>query len=165
MSENRGGLTFVEVLVVIVIVGILAALLIPHMFRRGRYDRRITICANNLSQLWKMENIYRSKFGGRLKLMYPGTGKDFWLHMMSTQPPLIESSLIDVYYCPAQESKAEGTHYLGPKSDVNDLKDEDVVGCDVSEHETSGGGNVLRKSGDVCVYWDEFKELQSKCCE
>ncbi len=165
MREKRTGFTLVELLVVIVIIGILAALLLPAIARAIRRSK-ITACANNLSQLWKMENIYMSKYGNRTKLYYSGVGKDFWTYLQNISPPLIETTLSDIYMCPGTTKPlANGAHYLGPSSDVNSLGDGEPIGCDQYTHDVDGGGNVIRKTGDVAEYIEEFEILQARCSE
>jgi general secretion pathway protein G len=107
-------------------------------------------CRNNLSQLWKMENVYMGKLGHRR--MLTATGRDFWLALTKTTPPLIDSTLYEIFVCPdSGMEKGDGVcTYAGPASDVNAMKDDDVVGmCDDEAH----GEQVilLRKSGVVQV--------------
>lgn len=107
-------------------------------------------CANNLSQLWKMQHIYMVQFGGRTKLMPVETGKAFWLKLSKTTPPLIDDSNVDIRVCPLSgvEAKDFACTYAGPAQSVSKLSDEGVVGmCDDEGH----GDQVvlLRKSGDV----------------
>ncbi len=109
-----------------------------------------TTCANNLSQLWKMQCVYMSQFGGRMKAMPKETGKDFWLALSKTQPPLIDETILDIYVCPVSglEAKAGVCSYAGPVQTVSRAAQNDPVGlCDDEGH----GDEVilLRKSGDV----------------
>lgn len=107
-------------------------------------------CANNLSQLWKMECVYMSQFGGRLKKMPDAIGKDFWLALARTKPPLVDETVFEIFVCPGsgEEAAAGACTYAGPAENVARLKDGDAVGlCDDEIH-----GDVvliLRKSGEV----------------
>jgi hypothetical protein len=135
-----------------VVGGILAALLLPAIARATR-NARVTNCANNLSQLWKMQNNYMVQYGGSRKLLPTETGGDFWTKLSDPEIGIIDSSLSEIYHCPLEEvSYPGGTDYRGPAWNVNKFKDGDPVGADkVTNHSDDGseGGNVLRKSGDV----------------
>ena len=112
-------------------------------------NKKITRCANNLSQLYKMQFNYMVQHGGSFKYMPHETGGAFWLKLTKVTPPIIDSTLKDIYFCPYEKNKPYGeTSYRGPKSDVNELRDDDVVGCCSGLH-LDGSGNVLLKSGDV----------------
>lgn len=154
---RHAGFTLVELLVVIVIIGILAALLIPAI-ARGIRRAKVVACASNLSQLFKMQNVYMSKYGTAKHYMPTEIGKAFWLKLTITVPPLIEPGEMDLFQCPARgEVSATECYYLGPRDNVNRLKDGEFMGCDLNDNHASEpiqtpsmeGGNILRKSGDV----------------
>jgi hypothetical protein len=112
----------------------------------------LSLCQNNLSQLWKMENVYMSQFGGRMKKMPEATGKEFWLALAKTQPPLIDETMFEMFVCPGSghEAKAGFCSYRGPAVTVSRLADGDAIGmCDDEAH--GDAAVVLRKSGAAVV--------------
>ncbi|MBW3598260.1 MAG: DUF1559 domain-containing protein, partial [Planctomycetes bacterium] len=70
MSPRRG-FSFVELLLVVTVIGILVALLLPAVQAAREAARRIT-CAKNLSQLILAVNNYQNLHG----LYPPGTSDD-----------------------------------------------------------------------------------------
>lgn len=145
----------------VLIVLVLGMLALPILGRRSHHRCSVVGCANNLSQLWKMEQVYRARFGGPGRLYPSETGSDFWLKLTSVS--LIDSTVADIYTCNRKPTLAAPgqTHYRGPTGDVNSYRDEDPVGGDGDMGSSTPGephpgegrsGNVLRASGDVNEY-------------
>ena len=149
--NRRRGFTLVELLVVIVIIGLIAALLLPAIARAIR-NAKIIACVNNLSQLNKMSFNYMITHGGPSRAMPQETGGAYWLKLSSVTPPLIDATLKDIFACPAKgvPPAAGATDYRGPAVSANSVPDGDPLGGDkVGNHGPNEGGNILRKSGDV----------------
>ena len=100
-SRKNRGFTLAEMLVVILCIGMLCALLIPAIHKAIRRSG-IAACSGNLSQMWKMVNIYRSHFGCPMKSMPTGTGGAFWRSLEHTSPPLLDATSIETFLCPVK---------------------------------------------------------------
>ncbi|MDP6959278.1 MAG: hypothetical protein QF645_10755, partial [Planctomycetota bacterium] len=117
-------------------------------------QEKVTNCANNLSQLWKIQNQYRVEYGGPNKFFPEETGEQFWLRLSDREIRLIDNSSPKLFECPVEGSTNRGnTDFRGPSSNVNKYTGGgEPVGADkIYNHSDDGseGGNVLRKSGDV----------------
>jgi len=145
----------VLIVVAVLLVAVVCSFFV--MFQGAQKRAAVTSCANNLSQLWKLQYVYMSQFGGPKKLMPEQTGAAFWLALSKTKPPLVLTTVIDIYTCPV---KGEGStcDYLGPPASVFDLAPDAWVGSDKAGNH-SEGGNAVRKSGDVHELQDpEFRK-------
>jgi prepilin-type N-terminal cleavage/methylation domain-containing protein len=61
-NERRRGLTLLEIMVVIVVTGVLAAWTVPS-FRRGIEQARVDQAAANLRSVWAAQRLYRLDAG------------------------------------------------------------------------------------------------------
>ena len=151
VCRKRRGFTLVELLVVIVIIGILMALLLPAIVK-AIHETKVRSCANNLKQFYSMLHVYGTKHRGNWPTE---TGEAFWLKFQEMTPPLIDPSMMEIYYCHVLgDIRGLGsTDYRGPGGRVVDIGDGDPLGADKPDNHGQGeGGNVLRKSGDVQPY-------------
>ena len=151
---RRRGLTLLEVTVIIAILLVLVFSFLPAITRACRDGHGVLNCADNLSQLWKVQNIYMQQYGGAQKRYCDRTGGAFWTYMSQLPKPLIDSTMVEIYACPFKgvPPGANATDYMGPAGDVKTYQADDLVGADKPDNHGkggSGGGNVLRKSGDV----------------
>jgi len=110
-KKHRFGFTFIELLFVIAIISILAAILFP-VFGRARENARRTSCASNLKQiglgLLQYTQDYDEQFpaagmSGTQSLGY-GWGGDIFPYVKSTQ----------VFACPSDSSELNTTYNVAP---------------------------------------------------
>ena len=111
------GFTLVELLVVVAILAILAAMLLP-VFARARNRARRTACLSNLRQLSSAMSMYVQDFDEVLpRWAYPGAAPCAMVWSQGLMPYHRE---INLYFCPAygrpdpRGSPLEGSPYWGP---------------------------------------------------
>ena len=133
MNRSRAGFTAVEMLVVVVVVGIAAAVTIPAILRSGR-NQQLVRCENNLRALYKAEAEARAK--GKLPT---ATGNAYWAALVK------KSELLT---CPLS-----GAAYRGPAADPSRLPPGAPIGGDApGSHGAGEGGYFLLKSGEVRAF-------------
>lgn len=83
--NRRKGFTLIELMIVIAIIGVLAAIAIPH-FGRARDKARLNKCLENSSLLTRMTEIYNAEQG-----VYPAAVTDLKLNMVGHSIPVCPS--------------------------------------------------------------------------
>ena len=159
VARPKGEPPIALIVVAVVLIGFGAVVVV--MMNSAQKRAASTSCANNLSQLWKLQNVYMSQFGGKTKSLPEETGSAFWLKLSKTQPPLVDPATADVFICPV---KGDGSKcdYLGPGSPASSLPQDAIVGADKPGNHRDGG-NVVRKSGDVVEHADpDFRKLTAE---
>lgn len=110
MDKNKKGFTMIELMIVIVIIAILAAVLFPN-FMRTREASKLTACKSNLKNMSTAIEIYANDFNG----LYPGFSNQGGATTIEnlgdpTSPnahPLISKYINKIMVCP----KARSTDY------------------------------------------------------
>jgi hypothetical protein len=142
--NRRSGLAAVELLVVIVVLGIAAAVAVPALLRGSRNDRLFK-CQAHLKALWDLDAAARAK--GRPP---KGTGGAYWTSIASEE----------VRRCPFSDSP-----YRGPAGDPATIASEAPLGADApGSHGAGEGGNLLLKNGVIraCREGDGYWRLASE---
>jgi type II secretory pathway pseudopilin PulG len=160
------GLTLLEVAVIVVVIGILAALLVPPICGPRRRPRQLA-CQSNLHQLYKLGTVHASMHKGA----WPdATGKDLWLSFRKMVPPLIETDHAGILNCDVLEHELgpDETNYRGPIAAFNRLGPGSPLGGDKpGNHGDEYGGNLLLKDGSVQelapgdALWKKCRDLLS----
>ena len=101
---KRGGFTFIELAVVLIVIAILASILFP-VFVRAREKARTVVCMNNLSQLGMALHLYAQDYGGS----FPPSEKG-WADAMREYVRNFA-----VFRCPSAETaKARSSYWYEP---------------------------------------------------
>src|SRR5262245_40448636 len=130
------GLTAVELIVVIVVVGIAAAVTVPALLRSGRNDL-MARCESNLRTLGKMDAERRSKG----ESAPAARGHAYW--------EAVAGDRKDLLTCPLPGHAP----YRAPAPDPASLRPIDLMGADApGSHGPGEGGNILLKNGEVRAY-------------
>ncbi|HEX7897417.1 MAG TPA: DUF1080 domain-containing protein [Planctomycetota bacterium] len=112
-------------------------------------EAKTVACETNLRQLWMLQQVYTTQFGGRRKDFPKERGADFWLALTRTVPPIVDVTEMEVFTCPAalQKPKEGFTSYRGPRIDPKGAPDNAPIGCCASK--AHPGIVVLLKAGDI----------------
>jgi type II secretory pathway pseudopilin PulG len=160
--HNRG-LTLLEVLVIIIVIGIVAALILPSFGGDGHCSRMLA-CQSNLQQLYKLGTVYATMHKGEWPKAH---GSDFWIAFSKTTPPLIEPEAREVLTCPLRDDASPGDcHYRGPRIPFSQLDSQDPIVADLEGNHGEGEPiNVVLKDGSVFdeapgdTLWKKCREL------
>lgn len=136
----------------IVLLVLLAALLLPAVTKSISRGQAAS-CANNLRQLWTLQQSYTMQFGGPERRLPEETGAAFWLKLTQTHPPLLDETEREVFLCPVKGVSGNPCDYLGPARPASQLQPGDPVGADHPGYHPDGG-NVLMKDGRVMEFFD-----------
>jgi prepilin-type N-terminal cleavage/methylation domain-containing protein len=144
---NTRGLTLLEVIVVVAVITILAALLFPLSEPGMRQARKLS-CANNLRQLHQLATHHSSTHPGEWPTLSAG---GLWMDFARTTPPLLEGGDLEVLLCPVKGEPTIGScGYRGPGLPWASLSSKELVAADKpGNHGEKEGGNVLRKDGSA----------------
>ena len=144
---NRKGITLLELLVIIVVIGLLAALLLPS--GRHGHCNRSQFCKSNLLQLYTVGTIHAAQHKGQRA---EPKGENYWFSFTKTTPPLIGADHRSILACPVRDEELESGQcdYRGPIVPWKQLKPTDPIAADrPGNHGPGEPVYVLFKDGRV----------------
>jgi len=109
MSMKRRGFTLIEILVTMGILGLLAFLLLPAVFKAKNAAKRIH-CANNLRQLGIACFLYADDNDGYMPIHHPATDtSEIWSNNTKNCLGYLYPSYVDnfdIFFCPCTVNKS-----------------------------------------------------------
>ena len=145
------GLTLLELLIIVVIVGLLLVVLLPHLPDRAYVPAKITTCGSNLSQMVKaMYNYCLCKMASCPNHPAPGTGGDWWLMLYSSG----EIADPAYFWCPLRTEGVEWeTYYRGPARDARLVSENHIWICDrPTNHALDEPVNAVTRAGEGVTF-------------
>ena len=126
-TQNRSGFTLVEIMIVVAIIGLLAAIAIPN-FVRARQTSQTNACINNLRQLDAAIQQYALEKGAAAG--EPVSGDDVSAYLPRGVNTLAED-IESIVFCPIDPNKAFSSSYVGGLTTV-DAKPTCMFGDDLT---------------------------------
>src|SRR5262249_3941298 len=115
MNRREAGITLVEVVAILTVLGILLALLVPMGGKAARYDK-IKECESHLKALYSAQAKAPASPVQEI-------GRAYWVRLTQTQPPLVTPDLLR---CPFVDSpEAPFCQYFGPGGVIAQYADKD----------------------------------------
>ena len=138
---NRKGLTLLEILLVVIVIGVLAALLLPS--QGGTHCGKLLSCGHNMAQLYKVAMVSPNQDA----LMREG-----WVFLTRLKPPIIDSEAREILACPLRGVGLgpDECDYRSPRIPISKLGPSDPVAADKPGNHGDGQTiNVLLKDGRI----------------
>lgn len=106
MRSKRSGFTLIELMIVIAIIAILAAILVPN-FIRARAQGQLTSCKSNLKNIGTALEMYSTDYGGRYPTTMPILTPNY-LRVIPTCPSAGSDTYSGSY---SQQTNPDGYRY------------------------------------------------------
>jgi len=137
--QKKSGFTLIEILVVVAIIALLAAILFP-VFGRARENARRASCMSNLKQIMLGVMMYTQDYDERLPILvstdYPGSRVMPWFQRLV---PYIKSS--QLFQCPSDNNTTERLQDAVPSAQRF------PVSYAANSYSTTGVGGSLNVAG------------------
>lgn len=121
-KRRRGGFTLIELMIVIAIIAILAAILVPN-FIRARAQGQLTACKSNLKNIGTAMEMYSTDWSGK----YPTAGMNL----------LTPNYLKTIPECPAAGTVTyQASFGTSSAYNSNNFQDYYFIQCGTSNHQS-----------------------------